>query len=176
MCWGGPRGSVCPCVCFGARMLLWDSFLSKDTLGQGLKPGNAQSHTELLFFPDSSGQKKSLKYGGSWPPVFGMPDFPVHRAPERGDHPSPNDRAFHPSPKKPSRAHPLQIWEAASPKPVITFPRGVGLSSSLLFFFFSFFPFKSKPGKASDVGTTAPRGCWGKAVEGISQIIKPGSC
>lgn len=46
-----------------------------------------------------------------------------------------------------------------------------------LFSFFSSFPFKSKPGKTSDVSTRlqAPRGCWGKAVEGISQTIKPGS-
>lgn len=153
---GGDHWSqFAPCVCFGARMLLWDSFLSKDNLGQGLKPGNAQSHTELLFFPDSSGQKKSLKDGGSWPPVFGVPDFPVHRAPERGDHPSPNNRAFHPSPKKPSRAHPLQIWDAASPKPVITFPRGVGLSSSPLFFFF-FPPFPSNPSQEKPL-TSAPQ-------------------
>lgn len=117
-----------PSVCFRVRMLLWDSFLSKDTVGQGLKPGNARSDAELFFFSYSFGQKKSLKDGGSWPPVFGVPDFP--------EHPSPNDQAFHPSPKKPSGAHPLQIWEAASPKPVITFPHGVGLSSSLLFFFF----------------------------------------
>lgn len=54
-----------PSVCFGVRMLLWDSFLSKDTVGQGLKPGNAQSDAELFFFSYSFGQKKSLKDGGS---------------------------------------------------------------------------------------------------------------
>lgn len=48
---GDHQGQFAPSVCFGARMLLWDSFLSKDTVGQGLKPGNAQSHIDLHFFP-----------------------------------------------------------------------------------------------------------------------------
>lgn len=152
---GGDHWSQFPlCVCFGARMLLWDSFLSKDTLGQGLKPGNAQSHTELLFFPDSSGQKKSLKDGGSWPPVFGVPDFPVHRAPERGDHPSPNNRAFHPSPKKPSRAHPLHLGSSQPQACYYFSPWSWPLFLPPLFLFFP--PFPSNPSQEKPL-TSAPR-------------------
>lgn len=137
------------------------------------KPGNVPTEEEFLFFfffSDSSHQKKSLRDVSG--PSTQYLELPVHRVPDHRDWQSPISQTL---PQKKLSAylggsqlpacnyHSLQSW----PRPPL-----------LLFFsfgdFFSSFPFASMPGKASDVGTTAVSR-WGKAVEGISRIIKPGS-
>lgn len=153
---GNHWGRLAPLFVFWARMLLGDFFVSKDALGQGRKPGNAPSDAELLYFPDSSGQKKFLKDGGgAVPQDLGCLTSLCIRHWSVG-----TSRAFHPT-KKPLWGAPSTDLGGSQPKACYYFsPWSWPLFRPLFYFFFPSFPFKSKPGKASDVGTAAASSSW----------------
>lgn len=147
------REMACAPACAGGRNDASDFIFPQILMGEA----GSLEMSHHWNFSDSCHQKKSLKE------VRGPSTQYFKLAVERGDPPSPNSQSFT-LPKKtlggsqPSACnyHSLQSWP---PPPHITS------------FFFSFFPFTSKPGKASDVGSTATS-WWGKAAEGISRIIK----
>lgn len=44
-------GKFAPSVCFGAKMLLWDNFLSRDTVGTRLEAWKSPITHRIAFFP-----------------------------------------------------------------------------------------------------------------------------
>lgn len=84
-----------------------------------------------------------------------MPDFPVHRALERGDQPS-----LSPHKKTPLGRTLYRFGKQPAQSLLLLFPVELASLPPPFFFFFSSFPFKSKPGKASDVGTAAASSSW----------------